>query len=158
MPKLPQEDVVALLEVPSLAKLHVPLDLNLSIRNYNPTLSANILFQLETDNADTFVVSGLRSGRIPILLPGAEEKMTWRLIPIECGHLQLPKLRVFNRRKAVVPVQAQGNADGAAGGDEGEVVEIIDIRQDRRLGSETGQIFKAGREESSGQMSILVLP
>lgn len=150
--------MVALLEVPSVAKLHTPLSLNLSIRNYNQTLSANILCQLETDNADSFVVSGLRSGRIPILLPGAEEKMTWRLIPMECGHLQLPKLRVFNRRKAAVPVQTQGNADGAAGGDEGEIVEIVDIRQDRRLGSEAGQNSKAGREESSGQMSILVLP
>ncbi len=77
---------------------------------------------------------------------------------MECGHLQLPKLKVFNRRKTAVPVQPQGNTDGTAGGDEGEVVEIVDIRRDRRLSSDSGQRSKVGGEQTSKQMSILVLP
>jgi hypothetical protein len=158
----PQENVVALLDVSPIAKLHVPLELNLSIRNYHPTLSANVLCQLETDVVDAFVVSGLKSGRIPILLPGAEEKITWRLIPMECGHVQLPKLKVFNRRKLVSSssaTQAQSTAEGSTGGSEGEFVNIVDIRRDLRAGNEAQNSGHLGTGvEKSGLMSVLVLP
>lgn len=155
--------MIALLDVPPIAKLHVPLELNLSIRNYHPTLSANVLCQLETDVEDAFVASGLKSGRIPILLPGAEEKITWRLIPMECGHVQLPKLKVFNRRKLISSsstTQAQSTVDGSSGGGEGDVVNIVDIRRDRKSGSEmdpsSGNVGAGVGKD--GLMSVLVLP
>ncbi|EKM81164.1 hypothetical protein AGABI1DRAFT_37866 [Agaricus bisporus var. burnettii JB137-S8] len=159
----PRENVIALLDVPPIAKLHVPLELNLSIRNYHPTLSANVLCQLEIDVEDAFVASGLKSGRIPILLPGAEEKITWRLIPMECGHVQLPKLKVFNRRKLISSsstTQAQSTLDGSSGGGEGDVVNIVDIRRDRKSGSEkdpsSGNVGAGVGKD--GLMSVLVLP
>lgn len=149
---------MALLDVPPVAKLHVPLDLKLLVRNYHSTLSANILCQLDSDATDAFVVSGLRSGRLPILLPGAEEKIFWRLIPMECGHVRLPKLRVFNRRKLVPSTQGQNTVDGATGGIEGDVVDVVDIRRDRKLGLEVSQ--DPGSEVFEGKriMTILVLP
>ncbi|KXN87455.1 Trafficking protein particle complex subunit 11, partial [Leucoagaricus sp. SymC.cos] len=150
----PQGIIVALLDVPTIAKLHVPLSLRLSIRNYHPILSANILCQLETDSSDSFVVSGLRSGRLPILLPGEEEQITWRLIPMECGHMRLPKLKVFNRRNAVTPSQAQNTAEGTTGSNDGDSVEIVDVRYDQRFGVESE--LRTGKEK--GQMTILVCP
>lgn len=156
----PQESVVALLDVAPIAKLHVPLELNLSVRNYHPTLSANVLCQLETDVGDAFIVSGLKSGRIPILLPGAEEKITWRLIPMECGHVQIPKLKVFNRRKLTSSsTQAQSTADGSAGSSEGDIVDIVDIRRGQRAGNEAQNTGHPGAGvEKGGLMSVLVLP
>lgn len=101
---------------------------------------------------DTFVVSGLRSGRLPILLPGVEEKITWRLIPMECGYVRLPEIRVFNRRKVVAP-QAQNSTDSEVSGDEREVVEVVDVRRDRRVARGT---WEPEKEENQGQMTILV--
>jgi hypothetical protein len=157
--ELPHETVVALVDIPTVAKLHTPLNLTLSIRNYHPTLSANILCHLETDNVDTFVVSGLRSGRLPILLPGAEERVVWRLIPLECGHMQLPKIKIFNRRKALTPAQVQNSAEGPGGSSEGEIVEIIDVRRDGRISLEADSGSGAGlKDDRPGQMTILVRP
>lgn len=149
---------MALLDVPPVAKLHVPLDLKLLVRNYHPTLSANILCQLDSDATDAFVVSGLRSGRLPILLPGAEEKIFWRLIPMECGHVRLPKLRVFNRRKLVPSTQGQNTVDGTTGGIEGDVVDVVDVRRDRKLGLEVSQDPGSEVVEGKRIMTILVLP
>ena len=57
-----------------------------------------------------FVVAGLRSGRIPILLPGAEETVTWRLIPVECGHVSVPRMRIMDKRRALPTGQRDPNA------------------------------------------------
>ncbi|KAF5354759.1 hypothetical protein D9756_005506 [Leucocoprinus leucothites] len=151
-----QENVVALLDVPTVATLHVPFDLDLSIRNYHPTLSANILCQLETDNVDSFVVSGLRSGRLPILLPEAEERIAWRLIPMECGHLRLPKIKIHSRRK-IGPVQVPNSADGQDGPYEGETVKIVAVRRGWKPGSNVDP-NSGMKGEDSGQMTVLVRP
>lgn len=150
----PQENVVALLDVPAVATLHVPLNLTLLVRNYHPALSANILCQLDTDNIDTFVVSGLRNGRLPILLPGAEERVTWRLIPMECGHIRLPNIKVYNRR-ITAPVQSQSSAEGQ---DEEDIVDIVDVRRNRKLQILTGANTGNREEEELGQMTVLVCP
>ena len=125
----------------------------LTIRNHHPTRSANITVQLDPDPTDGFVVAGIRNGRVPILLPGAEERLTWRLIPLECGHVALPRLKVMDRRRAL----------GGAGSDaeeesQGDMVKVVDVRRDERdeAGSAVGVVgaLDAGR----GWSSMLVLP
>lgn len=124
--KPPSNGLVALLKVPNTAKLHEPVPLQVTIRNGHPTKSANIIVQLEPDPVtDSFVVAGLRSGRLPILLPGAEEVVRWNLLPVECGWVKVPKIKVMNRRPPFPP-QGQDTEP------EGESVEIVDVRWDHR--------------------------
>jgi len=125
----PRDDVIALLDLPASAKLHVPIHAYLTIRNHHPTRTANVTIQLETDASDAFLAAGLRSGRVPTLLPGAEERMAWVLIPIECGFVRVPKIRVLEKRRATsalsdiaAPVEADGD------------VIIVDVRRDGRGG------------------------
>lgn len=97
--RYPSQSVVALLDTPPVAKLHVPITVSLRIRNGPTAPSANVFVQVDTDPSDGFIIAGPRSGRLPILLPGAEEVVTWKMIPLECGHVQLPRMRVVDRRK-----------------------------------------------------------
>ena len=68
------------------------------MRNRRPTKSANVVVQVEFDAADGFVLAGLRSGRVPVLLPGAEEELRWNMVPVECGLVRVPRIRVVDRR------------------------------------------------------------
>ncbi|KAF8070400.1 Foie gras liver health family 1-domain-containing protein [Lyophyllum atratum] len=124
----PVEGLLALLSAPPVATLHVPVSLVLTVRNYHPSRSANVVVQLELDASDSFVVAGLRSGRIPILMPGEEEKLTWKLIPIECGHIRIPRITVMDKR----PTVNTGVEPSSEAGTKGELVEIVDVRLDRR--------------------------
>ncbi|KAJ7716532.1 Gryzun, putative trafficking through golgi-domain-containing protein [Mycena metata] len=125
----PIDGVIALLDVSPTAKLHVPVPLTITIRNRHPSRSANVTIQLEPDPSDGFVVAGLRSGRVPILLPGGEEKVTWRLIPVDCGYVKVPRIKIVDKRRALVSAQArEPNAEVET---EGDVVKIIDVRLDR---------------------------
>ena len=155
----PADGLIALMSVPPVAKLHVPISMSLRIRNLHPSRSANVTVQLEPDPSDAFVVSGLRSGRVPILLPGGEEQLIWRLIPVECGYAKVPKIKVVDRR-----TMSSGEVES-----EGEVVKVVDVRWDRRAArdSEAGNVTDARRSiESSteddglaaGVTTILVLP
>ena len=147
----PSDGLIALLKVSSVATLHVPMPMVLLIRNYHKSRAANITIHLEADSQDGFVVAGLRNGRIPILLPGTEEKLIWQLIPLECGYLKVPNIRVVDRRRTLPqPSGGEAHADG-------EVVRIVDIRADqRRVGiSNTGGIHA---EECDKENTILVLP
>ena len=110
-----------------------------------------MVVQVEFDPADGFVVAGLRGGRLPLLLPGGEEVLTWNLVPIECGYVKIPKIQVMDRRPA-----AGAGADAAEG--EGEAVPVVDIRWDGR--SEDGQerLNNATKDRASSGASVLVLP
>lgn len=113
---------------------------------------------LETDTTDSFVVAGLRSGRIPILLPGAEESLVWKLIPVECGFVRVPHIRVLDRRR-----DPQDLATIAGDSRGGEIVRIVDVRWDGRSGAEDGvqpDVVSRRRsvEEQTAQPLILVLP
>ncbi|KAJ2928613.1 hypothetical protein H1R20_g8470, partial [Candolleomyces eurysporus] len=158
----PTDELVALFDLPAAAKLHTPLPLTVTIRNYHPTRSANVTVQLEPDLSDGFVVAGLRSGRVPVLLPGAEEKLTWSLIPLECGYQPIPRIKVFDRRKAI---PATSSTDGAlqAEGFVGDPVKVVDLRRDQRRvvqveaeseGGDTTDIVDYGTNFGS----VLVLP
>ena len=91
--------------------------------------------QLEPDAADAFIVAGLRHGRVPILLPGTEERLTWNLIPIECGFVRIPRVKVVDRRRAI-QVAGSHPTPGGEGvqGSEGEDVKIVDVRWEARQG------------------------
>jgi hypothetical protein len=77
---------------------------------------------------------------------------------MECGHIRLPKLKIFNRRKAVIPAQAQDTAEEPVGTDEGECIEIVDVRRDRRTGGEPYSNSGATLEDGQEHMTILILP
>ena len=110
-----------------------------------PTLRS--VAHLETDNSDAFIVAGLRNGRLPILLPGGEETVLWKLVPVECGFVRVPRIRVSDRR-----------TDPGTHADEphDRNVTIVDVRADER-----GELQEDGKVEEpvrSGQAVILVLP
>ncbi|KAJ7647712.1 Gryzun, putative trafficking through golgi-domain-containing protein [Roridomyces roridus] len=152
----PLDDVIALLDVPPTAKLHVPISLVITIRNRHPSRSANVTIQLEPDPADGFVVAGMRSGRSPILLPRAEQKVTWRLIPVDCGYIKVPRVKIVDKRRAISNAQGQRepNADVET---EGDVVRIIDVRQGYSKGRRTED--RVSVESLDGGIGpILVLP
>ncbi|KAI0359646.1 hypothetical protein OH77DRAFT_1587090 [Trametes cingulata] len=144
----PSDGLIALLDAPTIAHLHVPIPLRLTIRNRHPTRTATPTVQLEPDAADAFVVAGLRHGRVPVLLPGQEECVTWNLIPVECGLVRVPRVKVLDRRSAVLVAGAQagagvGGAQGAGAGTgtgagaaegqtDGDEVEVVDVRWDGR--------------------------
>ncbi|KAI8973973.1 Gryzun, putative trafficking through golgi-domain-containing protein [Trametes punicea] len=137
----PSDGLIALLDAPTIAHLHSPIPLRLTIRNRHPTRTATATVQLEPDlAADAFVVAGLRHGRVPVLLPGQEECITWNLIPVECGLVKVPGVKVLDRRNAVQVAGAQAGTGSAAGQQgatvegqmEGDEVEIVDVRWDGR--------------------------
>ncbi|KAK2463095.1 hypothetical protein APHAL10511_004750 [Amanita phalloides] len=145
----PSDGLVALLKISPVATLHVPTTLTMLIRNYHKTRSANITVHLEPDGQDSFVVAGLRNGRVPILPPGTEEKILWQLIPLECGYLKVPNIRVVDRRRALL--QPSG------GETDGEPVRVVDFRNDHRrvIVSEIGGTHV---EQHDANNTILVLP
>ncbi|KAG7449712.1 uncharacterized protein BT62DRAFT_1002032 [Guyanagaster necrorhizus] len=125
--RLPTDGLVGLLQISPVARLHQALPLTLRICNNHPTRSATCTVHVEPDPSDGFVIAGLRSGRVPILLPGTEEKILWNLIPIECGYIKLPKIKVVDHRKLIINVQGIGESEV-----EGQAVKIVDVRLDRR--------------------------
>ncbi|KAF7428799.1 hypothetical protein PC9H_008031 [Pleurotus ostreatus] len=127
----PREELVALMSAPPTGQLHTPVPVTLSIRNNHPTRSANIFVQLEPDPSDGFVVAGARSARLPILMPGSEEKITWKLIPLECGYVKIPRIKVIDRRKAIASAQGIGGPNAEIE-TEGETIKIINVALDRR--------------------------
>ncbi|KAI0943837.1 hypothetical protein AcV7_001818 [Taiwanofungus camphoratus] len=166
----PNDGLIALLDAPPTAKLHNPIPLRLTIRNRHPIRSANITVHLEPDNADAFVVAGLRSGRMPILLPGGEDSIVWKLIPVECGFVKVPKIRVVDLRKAVDGAHSQSPLDlGTAVESEGDIVCIVDVRwegkrqaDDRQQGRSSIDSAKARSGDENSQVNeqpvVLVLP
>lgn len=128
----PSDGLIALLRICPMAELHKPLPLELIIRNLHPNRTATPSIVLELEPTDSFVVAGLRSGRLPTLLPGAETRLVWQLIPLECGPaVALPKIRVVDKRNFAAA------GDGTAGPSvdpeaDGEEVRIVDVRWDVR--------------------------
>jgi trafficking protein particle complex subunit 11 len=157
----PVENIVALLDVPPQGTLHVPMPLTLIIRNYHPTRSANIVVQLEPDSMDGFVVSGLRNGRVSVLLPGSEDKLIWSIIPIECGYVKVPRIKVTDRRKAI-PAQAQdaNESDAITDAFAGDLIQVVDVRRGVRQDDSQGGDSVDDQPSTDTEMlpTILVLP
>ncbi|KAG6861711.1 hypothetical protein C0995_013280 [Termitomyces sp. Mi166 len=149
--RTPDEGLVALLSIPSSAALHVPMPLTLAIRNYHPSRSANIVVHLELEPSDGFIVAGLRSGRLPILMPGDEEKFTWKLIPIECGHVKIPQIKIIDKR----PLFTGGTEPTAEMVTKGEMVEIVNVRLASSSAQTTGGQSDLGLGGGLGTVLVL---
>lgn len=120
------------------------MSLTLMIRNYHPSRSANITAQLDLETSSGFVVAGLRSGRLPLLMPKTEEKLTWRLIPVECGHVRIPSVTLTDSRGPFAGTNADAEPEL-----KGESVKIIHVW----LHQQGEQV-----ELSKDRRTILVLP
>ncbi|KAI9568859.1 Gryzun, putative trafficking through golgi-domain-containing protein [Boletus coccyginus] len=142
----PRDMLIALLTVPATAKLHTPIPIHLTVRNRHGSRSAVVSVALDPQPSDGFVVAGLRSGRLPLVLPGAEERVTWNVIPIECGYVKVPRVRVVDHRRS------DAGEEGAAGEREGEgqAMRVVDVRFERWRGEGEGGQADVG--------TILVLP
>ncbi|KAF9243228.1 Foie gras liver health family 1-domain-containing protein [Melanogaster broomeanus] len=60
----PRDGLIAMLTVPTIAKLHIPIPMDLTVRNCNTSSSAVVTVSLDPHPLDGFVVAGLRSGRL----------------------------------------------------------------------------------------------
>jgi len=136
----------------------VPTPIELTVRNQHPFRSANVAVALELDGSDAFIVAGLRNGRLPILLPGSEEKLSWILIPVECGHVKVPRIKVMDVRHAAPPLQGTG-VPGTDAEVEGESVKVVDVRSDWKTENAQGvgeNLVTITRQ--GGASTVLVLP
>lgn len=159
----PLDTLVALVDIPPQATLHKPILMTLTIRNYHPSRSASITVDLDPETLEGFVISGIRNGRVPVLLPGSEEKLVWQIIPLECGYVQMPRIKVIDRRKNVSTSGHGADISGNAEGSVGDAVKVIDVRHDlRRHDLESRSIHEPGQtdvqEAKEGPGTILVLP
>ncbi|KAG1737900.1 Gryzun, putative trafficking through golgi-domain-containing protein [Suillus paluster] len=152
---VPQDGLIALLDLPSAATLHVSTPIHLTVRNRHPSRSANVTVTLDLDPSDAFIVAGLRNGRLPILLPGSEERLSWNLIPIECGHVKIPHIKVMDVRRAVQPSHGAG-VPSTEVDVEGEAIKVVDLRADWNTVSAGNNSVATPQQD--GTSTILVLP
>lgn len=129
----PHTGIIALLELPSFAKLHDPVHAHLTLRNHHPSRSASLTVQLEPDATDAFLIAGQRKASMPTLLPGTEAQLVWTLIPMVCGFVQAPKIHVVDRRKAVLVPPSATEQPAAATEEDGIPVRVFDLRRDKRV-------------------------
>jgi len=89
-----------------------------------------------------------------MLLPETDATLYWKLIPVECGFVKVPKLKVIDRRKAIaLPGQDPIIPPPEPGSDgEGDIVKLVDVRWDGRSegGNEARTVGDIG--------SVLVVP
>lgn len=113
-----------------------------------------VTVHLEPDPSDGFVVAGLRSGRLPMLLPETETTLDWKLVPVECGFIKIPKMKLINRRKSIIPPGEEPlDPPPEPGSDaEGDIVNLVDVRWDGR--TESGEEARAAGNIGS----VLILP
>ena len=129
----PYTGIIALLELPSFAKLHDPVHARLTLRNHHPSRSASLTVQLEPDSTDAFLVAGQRKARVPTLLPGSEAQLVWSLIPMGCGFVQVPKILVVDQRKAGLMAPSATEPQPPEAEEEGTPVRVFDLRRDERV-------------------------
>ncbi|KAF8514641.1 Foie gras liver health family 1-domain-containing protein [Hysterangium stoloniferum] len=139
-----QDSMVALLELPAAGVPHLPITIKLRLRNHHPWRTADIHLQLEP--SDNFVVSGLRSGNLPVLLAGSEESLSFNIIPVSCGIARLPTFKLFDRRKETQERQSHEGAEGAR-------IPTIDSRVEERSdgGEEVRLIARVFEDDGSSR-------
>ena len=128
----PLNGTVALLNTPPLVHLHQPFTLEIVIRNQHPTRTVFPKVSLELGASESFVVAGVRNGRLPALIPGGEARIIWQLIPLECGPaVPLPTIKLTDSRRTqeiadsqAMDVPLEASAD---------LIRIIPLHSDRRL-------------------------
>lgn len=88
----PHVGLTIVIDPPAQVVLHRPFMLSAIVRNNDPLRSADLTFTLEP--SDGFVIAGLRSGALPLLLPGTESTVSFSLIPLTTGIIKLPIFKV----------------------------------------------------------------
>lgn len=154
----PLNGTTALLNTPPLAHLHQPFTLELLIRNQHPTRTVFPKVHLELSASESFVVAGIRSGRLAALIPGAEDKIVWQLIPLECGPavpLPLIKLTDSRRTQEIADSQAMDVPLEASA----DVIRIIPLHLDKRLEDGSDTTLPLGADKVTGdRFRIAVSP
>ena len=158
----PHFGVTVLIKPPAVAKLHVPFTLPVKLRNGNHHRTAELSFLLEP--TDGFVVAGLRSATLPLLLPGTAEELVFNVVPVTVGILRLPNFKVTLR---TLPQKGQEESDPLRSTDTlggtgvGEIMESVDMRWDER-DAEGAKIYRTEADgsvrEVDGSMTLLVIP
>lgn len=148
--------LVALLRVPAVGRLHQPLIIDLILRNESQVRTADVSVSIavgagpgigEAENEagggqriqqqqPQFVLAGIKNARVGVVLPGEEMKLVWVLVPLECGYLDVPRVRVLDRR---------------GGEGSGEEVEVVDAE---RFWGDEEKVATANEKVGS----VLVLP
>jgi len=123
---------------------------------------AELSFFLEP--TDGFVVAGLKSATLPLLLPGSAEELVFNVVPINVGTRQLPNFKVTLRtfpQKGQEESDPQRSTETLGGTGTGEIVEPVDMRWDER-DAEGARIYRTEADGSvrkiDGSMSLLVIP
>ena len=129
----PHTGIIALLELPSFAKLHAPVHARLTLRNHHPSRSANLAVRLEPDATDAFLIAGQRRACVPTLLPGTEAQLVWSLIPMGCGFVQVPRIHVVDKRKAGLVAPSGNESPPPTTEEEGTPVRVFDLRRDEKV-------------------------
>ncbi|KAG8829043.1 hypothetical protein FRC17_007182 [Serendipita sp. 399] len=120
----PQLGLSIIIDPPATAQLHVPFTLLIKIRNNDILHSADLSFSLEP--TDNFVTAGMRSGRLPLILPGTEELLGINLIPTAVGVVKLPLFKV--QRVAVEPSARSEAGDSSRISLAADIIPTIDER------------------------------
>lgn len=102
-------------------------------------------------------------------MPGAEEKLTWTFIPVECGFVRIPKMFVTDKRLA--EPRSEDVLKAPSQDEVGKPVRIIDTRREWRDQEDVQGAYGTvnelqdilggrapGGESMSGIGPILVLP
>jgi len=147
--------LVALLQVPPNGKLHEPMRVGLVVRNESSVRTGNVSVSVgmgggsgsggegEVDGGaaasgslqQQFVMAGIKNGRLGVVLPGEEVRVEWVVVPLECGYLKIPRVKVLDWR-------------GAGEGENGEEVKVFDF----------GRYLENEKEDDEEVGSVLVLP
>jgi trafficking protein particle complex subunit 11 len=160
--------VFALLHVPPTAYLHEPFTLRLEIRNRHPTRTADITVQLEavdTGSGSACIVAGPKSAHLGVMLPGVQEAVFWNVVPLECGWVKVPGVRVVDKRKGPRLSGDAGSGEGSVIVEE-LVVKVVEAKWERRTketdqgahSEEVGESVKTLVPEIDHVSTILVLP
>jgi len=123
----PTFGLTVLIDPPATTKLHKLFTLDVRIRNNDPHRSADLSFTLEP--AEGFVTAGLRSGVLPLLLPGTEEYLSFNLVPVSVGNVKLPlfKLQQASKEESAPRSEFEANARVTSNAD---IVPVVDKRWD----------------------------
>lgn len=102
-------------------------------------------------------------------MPGAEEKLTWTFIPVECGFVRVPKMFVTDKR--LVEPRSEDVPKVPSQDEVGKAVRIVDTRREWRDQEDAQGAYgtvnelqdilggiASGGESMSGIGPILVLP
>ena len=123
----PHVGLTIVVDPPAQVMLHQAFTLSVIVRNNDPLRSADLTFTLEP--SEGFVVAGLRSGVLPLLLPGTENAVSFSLTAITTGVVKLPVFKV-QRLVAEEPSNSHRSESELAirTGVASEVVPVVDKR------------------------------